>query len=357
MSNERLQQIESLLINTSLKWLLDIKFFIIAGGKTGSSTLSASFINGLHSHGTCELWCVYPYLRSQNITLKDLIDYSYYKQKKKPLLISTYREPLSRTISSFFENINTYVDLRKINNLGLMELIYFFNKNYLLNLENYHPFLDVNDFGNLNILNTPFDKNKGYQYYENDKVRALILRFDKINEWDTIIKTHLDDIERNYYNFRIDNLSKNKWYYNLYCQFQQNYFVKSDTLDQKFKLHENLMNYFYNSTDIQTIKNSWIKYVNKFSSCKIPDDFNWKIYLAYNGDLPYNNELDCLHHWVIRGHGENRIYNINIPPKFKWKEYLQLNPDLPANGINDENKAIHHWIFNGYKEKRKYCIQ
>ena len=42
---------------------------------------------------------------------------------------------------------------------------------------------------------------------------------------------------------------------------------------------------------------------------QIPDDFDWKIYLEKNIDLPRNYlELDCMNHYLTYGQYEKRVY-------------------------------------------------
>jgi hypothetical protein len=89
----------------------------------------------------------------------------------------------------------------------------------------------------------------------------------------------------------------------------------------------------------------------------IPDDFNWKIYLKINTDLPRTyNENECIRHYLIHGKNEKRLYKKNLtyylPEDFNWKTYSKINSDLPANYTKKD--YIVHYITHGRKENRHY---
>lgn len=89
---------------------------------------------------------------------------------------------------------------------------------------------------------------------------------------------------------------------------------------------------------------------------KIPDDFNWEIYLKINKDLPRNyDEYDCINHYLNHGKNEDRIYKkISIPKDFDCKSYLIINNDLPENYTKRD--CIIHYLKYGKKENRKYKL-
>src|SRR5690606_32599454 len=115
-------------------------------------------------------------------------------KKNKILLISSYREPISQYLSCYFQNIEQRL------NMSLDEII---NMDFNLLLQKIindmhdtkwlvHPFLenDKKNFDNVNIYDTPFNKVKGFQTFETDKIKILLLRFDKISTWEEIIRMY-----------------------------------------------------------------------------------------------------------------------------------------------------------------------
>lgn len=92
----------------------------------------------------------------------------------------------------------------------------------------------------------------------------------------------------------------------------------------------------------------------------IPEDFDWKMYLRLNPDLPHagiHNERAVVRHYLENGRFETtpRAYRIEAPEGFEWQRYLALNTDLEAQGIVSEAAAIEHYISYGIRQERPIC--
>jgi len=86
---------------------------------------------------------------------------------------------------------------------------------------------------------------------------------------------------------------------------------------------------------------------------QIPNDFDWKIYLALNSDLNKNcNEEEVKLHYLNHGIFENRKYKNELPNDFDWKLYIKLHLDLEK--ISNEEEAKWHYLNYGIFENRKY---
>jgi hypothetical protein len=103
----------------------------------------------------------------------------------------------------------------------------------------------------------------------------------------------------------------------------------------------------------------------------LPDDFDYKIYLDINNDLPHagiNTQELAARHYIHHGQNEGRKYKhthfykneqkdkiyMELPHDFDYKSYLDINDDLPFAGINTEELAINHYVTYGKNEGRKY---
>jgi hypothetical protein len=89
---------------------------------------------------------------------------------------------------------------------------------------------------------------------------------------------------------------------------------------------------------------------------KLPEDFDWKIYLELNSDVRQDTETKsgAIQHYLTYGIKENRVYSKKtLPNDFDWKEYLKLNPDVKKDHFT-KHEAINHYIRYGIKENRKY---
>lgn len=90
----------------------------------------------------------------------------------------------------------------------------------------------------------------------------------------------------------------------------------------------------------------------------IPDDFDWRMYLRLNPDLPKDeiyNERSVVRHYLEFGRFEMhpRAFKIEAPKGFDWQRYLSLHQDLPKAGIRSELAAIEHYISFGIREERE----
>jgi hypothetical protein len=210
----------------------DAEVVIYCGGKCGSKTLQSTFRNSgfscIHTHGINEWRLTHP-------ELGDVIDYLRNKSKtKRVYIIDSYRTPIERKISSFFENIATHVP--NYASLPLATLIHIFNEQYLNILEDYHPIDEVMNAFQVPLF-TEFDFEKGYVMREEGNIVFIKLLFRDISKWSSILSTIFkQDIK-----LRSANLTVGKRISSLYELFKSKYRVPAlyiDTIwtDEQFKI-------------------------------------------------------------------------------------------------------------------------
>lgn len=90
----------------------------------------------------------------------------------------------------------------------------------------------------------------------------------------------------------------------------------------------------------------------------LPEDFNWKEYLALNPDLQAGGlifKAAAIEHYLTYGNKEGRPYYRTYPEmeKFDWRTYLELNSDLPIFNHN-EQAALFHFKKFGKEEGRPF---
>ncbi len=220
--------------------------FVYCGGKCGGSTLNNTFnMNGMrsfHVHGN-------GYIRNQlklDMNVFDVIDFS--RKQKKVYIIHSYRTPIERKISSFFQNITIHIPDYK--NYSVEQLIKIFNEKYLMNLEEYHSINEIMRHYNIPIFDT-FDFEKGYIMKEFENIVFIKILFSDINKWDTI----LSDIFNKKIILHSVNLTENKETGLLYKEFKNKYQVLPEYLDRMEK--EDKMFRIFNTIDKQA---SYISY-------------------------------------------------------------------------------------------------
>lgn len=217
---------------------------ILCGGKCGSCTLHMStsqfFLKSIRSH-----------------TLSKAVK-EYINDDDKIYFIDSYRRPLERKISSFFENIDKRFENYK--EIPIDKLINIFNNSVIFNIENYHPINEIlkeNSFKDFN-----FDKKYNIKTIDN-KVFIKLL-FSDINNWDK----RLGEIFNREVKILGANLSKNKPYNDIYKVFKSKYkcplkFIKYLEEDKEFKI--------YNSPEQQKL---YINILKKFEGDSLFDELS-----------------------------------------------------------------------------------
>jgi hypothetical protein len=174
------------------------------------------------------------YNKDKGKTCFDVIDYN--KKLKTLYIIDSYRTPIERKISSFFQNIN--IHLPDYKNKKTEEIIQIFNNIFLTELENYKSIDELFQHYKLPSF-TEFDFEKKYNIVEKENINFIKIRFCDINSWEHILK-NIFNINITIYN---DNLSIQKPNNNLYNEFKSLYKIPKDSLhsilekDDDFKIY------------------------------------------------------------------------------------------------------------------------
>ena len=221
--NNNIKIINKIINNNINQILLDqlykINIFIFCSGQSGGSTLAKTLDNNLyniiHLHTSI---CVGIYSLNKynlnNINIFDIINHN--KEKNNIYIIDSYRNPIERKISSFFQYLKGYI--QNYNELSIQELIDFFNNNLLETIEEYHSINEVFEHYKINKFDK-FNFDKKYNYMKHENMILIKLRFKDIKEWNKIL-TKIFGKQTEIYS---DNLTENKEYYNLYKEFLQEY--------------------------------------------------------------------------------------------------------------------------------------
>lgn len=235
--------------------------FVCSGGKCGSNILHNTFINNNYDSIKLRNISDYKLISNDYFTyIFDRIDLSC-KNYENIYIIDSYRTPIERKISSFFQHIQGY--LPNYNQLSIKEISDFFNTNILLTIEDYHSIDQVMTHYNVPLFNS-FDLKKKYNIVkQNNKIFIKIL-FKDIQNWDKIL-SNIFKKEINLYN---SNLIENKEINNLYKEFKENYKVPKKYIntilvnDTHFKI--------YNTKSEQT------EYINYWLNRSYEEDFYYK---------------------------------------------------------------------------------
>ena len=153
------------------KKLNDLDIIVYCGGKCGSSTLHTTFKkNGLksykiHDNSYFQYLCNI-FKKDTTKTIYDVIDFNV-KQRKNIFIIDSYRTPIERKISSFFQNIDNHIINH--NNKTTEDIISIFNEKLLYELEDYHSIDEVMKHFGLDTF-TEFDFKNKYNIIKKDNI-------------------------------------------------------------------------------------------------------------------------------------------------------------------------------------------
>lgn len=196
------------------------KLVVYSGGKCGGSSLYSSLLNIINSifiHNNeqyieCKKRGIYPFSKPQ-----DNLNSIFENVSNECIFIDVYRNPIDRTISSYFQNYEHNIKYYNIPKFDKLEdEVDYFNLFIYHQLENYEGFEEVMKHYNIDKLHNMGD----YWILRKHNKTFLRLKFNKINEWEKIISNELKlNIK-----LRKENMSNNKSYYNKYIEFKKIYY-------------------------------------------------------------------------------------------------------------------------------------
>lgn len=179
-------------------------------------------------------------------------------RKEKIKIITLFRDPVARNLSSVFEAFKTlWVDtvdetskfshIHDLINYWLQEKIY---SNSIIR------WFDEQLYGvfELDILEYQFDKQSGFCYIENEWAECLILRTDKIDDNQAVLQQFCGMPELT---LTRHNTASEKWYNELYKSFISSYKPDTKTIDMLY--NNPVMDWFFTAEEIEELRNKWIK--------------------------------------------------------------------------------------------------
>ena len=176
------------------------------------------------------------------------------KEKRKAKIITLVRDPLSRNISAFFENLHVYIGLNhKDTDYPLKKLIDIFIKEYNHEVPLQWFDLELKKATGINVYNYPFPKHKGYITIEKNNIELLIVKLEIPD--DLKQKVIADFLNLDQFRLVSQNLGKDKTYSNTYQQFKQSISLSHDYINEM--LSSKFATHFYSDKDIDELWGRW----------------------------------------------------------------------------------------------------
>lgn len=230
-------------------------------GKVGSSTLKQSL--NLYKIKTMHVHRFYFSNNERPLNFKDrlqkikhnLVINKILKNEAQELKIITfYRDPLSRNISSFFQNLNYYFSSNELKQLNFEILKNKFNNSHQLHQTPNNWFdLEFKRKTGIDIFKHPFNKEKGYTTIKDKQINIFVCTTNNINKLENELGQFLE-----LQNFKIhnDNIGDNKWYKELYTEFKQRYIPKQNMINTLYD--SETIKHFFSTEKINELKTRWI---------------------------------------------------------------------------------------------------
>lgn len=198
-----------------------INCYIYCSGKSGSMTLLQTLdrhFHCLHVHNNLHFQT--EIAGSGEISVFECIEQSF-QRYKEVFVIDSYRLPVERVISSFFQNIETHLTPEDME-LDEQQLLCLISDrlDQKIRMEHYHSINEVMTYFNAPPFSA-FDFEKGFNLYKQGPVVFIKLRFADIDRWGDI----LSELFRKKIILQSSNLSREKPYSGLYTRFKDYYRV------------------------------------------------------------------------------------------------------------------------------------
>ena len=170
-------------------------------------------------------------------------------------IITLTREPVSKNMSSFFQNFNRNTGSSfQDSKLSAEQL-----RDVFLNRFDKHDvtlsWFDENfqKFTGFNIYEQEFQKNKGYGIYEHGRFRFLFIRSEETNA--TKERAVKEFLSLSDFKLEDSNVGSKKEYAQVYREFKEGLVLSDDYLSRQ--LDSRYARHFYTEAEIEKVRQSW----------------------------------------------------------------------------------------------------
>ncbi len=172
-------------------------------------------------------------------------------------IITLVREPISKNISSFFENLsnpffhrNGTIENEKLDDL-IKHFLDEFHHRWVLNWFD----RNIKNIFDIDVFSEDFSREKGYQIFTSRDVQILLIRTEDINsKSEEAIKQFMNLEEFKLINANVGNKKK---YAKKYKNFQQSISLPESYIDEMY--NSKYTRHFYSEEEIEKFKTKWLK--------------------------------------------------------------------------------------------------
>ena len=254
--------------------LLNLDFLVFSSHKTATqslvNTLNQNNLRTKHCHVLdnigMETGAFLPYLRT------------YVQQNQRKLnVITIFREPVARHISSFFQwygskplfrkevdsEFETIIYRNSIEDLQ-QQLINEINEKSLIGIE--ESIDQICDELQIDISDLNYDEEKKFGLYEHDYCKIYLLRFDEVTRNFTDLVSQITGKKITEHQYA--NQSADKWYNSIYAEFKKSLRIPPETINDIYNSRIALFNLFYPGKFAPLLNLALEKYAPNKKGCK-----------------------------------------------------------------------------------------
>lgn len=247
--------------------LFEIDFLVFSSHKSATQSIKNSLIN---SGLKCQHCHYLPNINIQEGNFKEYLKRYFTKNQQKLKVITVFREPIERHMSSFFQGYGSRPLRLKEVNTEYETIIYkysieqlqnqFLSELYNNSLIGYKESID-SICEELDIISQDlnFDSTRQYGFYESELIRIYFIRFDDLV---TNFTNHLSTVAGVQINQTNVNISKNKWYKDIYAEFKSSIVIPSHIISKVYFQKKHLINLFYSNEYEFVLNRTITKYGN-----------------------------------------------------------------------------------------------
>lgn len=245
-------------------------------GKVGTTTICNSLgerFFAIHFHDLEMCFGKNGFLEKSS-KLWDDVKNNLKNRNKRIKIICGVREPISRDLSGFFQLLLAYDNMSIMDyHASFMENVQRFlmqetTKKVFKLPKNYREYglselkygrnfdwfnIELKKYFDIDIYNFDFDRERGYQIYQNENVEVFVYKMEKLSQLETALGVFIGD---NGFHLTNSNRSEEKSYWKLYIDTKRELTLPKDYVEFYYK--NNLcMDYFYTQEEQKEFLSKW----------------------------------------------------------------------------------------------------
>jgi len=248
--------------------LLNLDYLVYSSHKSGTQTL----VSTLNSSGLrCRHCHFLPHINLKTGDFRSYLESYFQKKSRKLGVITVFREPMERHISSFFQGYGTRPLMRREVKNKVETIIYNYTINQLQEKfiselrsrsligypESIHEIIKELQISTNDLV---YHNGRRFGIFETQYIRLFMFRFDILfNDLGRLLAeiTHKNIVIKN------SNMSESKWYRDIYIQFKKSLVIPDDVVLDVYALKRDLIELFYSGNYNLALNQALMSYGGK----------------------------------------------------------------------------------------------